>query len=57
MVISIALASLSEARVLQKSVGFRFPLLLSKISFKDGNKNIVHIGKQYNISERYKFQL
>jgi len=55
MVISIALASLSEARVLQKSVGF--PLLLLQVSVEDENKNIVHTGKQYIISERYEFHV
>ena len=55
MVISVALASLSEARVLKKSVGF--PLLLLQVCVEDENSNIVHAGKHYIISDRYEFHV
>ena len=55
MVISVALASLSEARVLKKSVGF--PLLLLQVCVEDENNNIVHAGKHYIISDRYEFHV
>jgi len=55
MVISVALASLSEARLLKKSVGF--PLLSLQVSVEDENSDIVHAGKQYIISDRYEFHV
>lgn len=54
-IISVALASLSEAKLLKKSIGF--PLLLLQVCVEDENNNIVHAGEQYVISDRYEFHV
>lgn len=55
MIISVALANLKEAKLLEKSVGF--PLLLLKVSMEDENCEIVYVGSQYIISDRYELRV
>lgn len=55
MIISVALASLSEAKLLKKSIGF--PLLLLQVCVEDENHQVVHAGQQYVISDRYEFHV
>ena len=55
LIISVALASLSEAKFLKKSIGF--PLLLLQVCIEDEHNNVVHAGEQYIISDRYEFHV
>lgn len=55
LIISVALASLSEAKLLKKSIGF--PLLLLQVCVEDEHNNVVHAGEQYIISDRYEFHV
>ena len=48
-------ASLSEAKLLKKSIGF--PLLLLQVCVEDENHQVVHAGQQYVISDRYEFHV
>lgn len=55
MVISVTLAALNEAKLLQKSVGF--PLLLLKAVVENENQKVIYAKKQYVISDRYELHL
>lgn len=55
LIISVALATLNEAKLLQKSIGF--PLLLLQVCVEDENNKVVHAGEQYIVSDRYEFHV
>lgn len=53
--LSVVASTVEQARLLKRSVGF--PLFLIETVVKDELNNVVQVGKQYIVSNRYQFKI